>query len=167
MEALFCGSKDYFDSILSETHFCTLSGTYNNNNIVIAIAIANNFQLSGMVYVYGSLQACCWITIMTLAIFWAITFPFHYERFKASGRLKYFHITAVVLAITLPAIPALALLRDGYHISRFPFCTGRSLNTIFYGFVLPFSILCGTTTTLMVIASWNMFKVCQIINLSA
>ena len=164
MEALFCGSKDYFDSILSETHFCTLSGTYN---IVIAVAIANNLQLSGMVYVYGSLQACCWIMIITLAIFWATTFPFHYKRFKASGRLKYFHITAVVLTITLPAIPALALLRDGYHISRFAFCTGRSLNTIFYGFVLPFSILSGTTTTLMAIVSWNTFKVCQVTNLSA
>ena len=99
----------------------------------------------------------------TLVIFWAITFPFHYERLKASGRLKYFHITAIVLAITLPVIPALALLRDGYQISRFPFCSGRSLSTTFYGFVLPFSILSGTTTILIVIASWNMLKVCQII----
>jgi hypothetical protein len=103
--------------------------------------------------------------IITLVIFWVITFPFHYERFKASGRLKYFHITSVVLVITLPAIPALALLRDGYHISRFPFCTGRSLNTIFYGFVLPFSILSGTITTLMVVSSWSLFKVRQIVDL--
>ena len=34
MEELFCGSKDYLDSILSETHFCTLSGTYTMNVIL-------------------------------------------------------------------------------------------------------------------------------------
>ena len=105
------------------------------------------------------MQTGCWILILTLVIFWGIYLPFHYQRFKANGQLKHVHITAVVLAVALPAIPALTLLRDGYHVSQFPFCTGRSLNTIFYGFVLPFSVLSGIITTLMILILWNILKV--------
>ena len=96
---------------------------------------------------------------LILGIFWGICFPFHYKRFKASGQFKHVHITAVVLAIALPAVPALALLRDGYHISKFAFCTGQNLNAIFYGVVLPFSVLSGIITTLMVLIFWTILKV--------
>ena len=105
------------------------------------------------------LQTGFWILALALSVFWGIYFPFHYKRFKDTGQLKRVHITAIIVAITLPALPALALLRDGYHISQFPFCTGRSLNTIFYGFVLPFSVLSAITTTLMTLILWNILKV--------
>ena len=97
--------------------------------------------------------------MLIFVIFWGVYFPFHYQRFKANEWLKYVHITAVVIVVALPAVPALALLRDGYHISQFAFGTGRSLNTIFYGFVLPFSILSGIITTLMVLILWTILKV--------
>ena len=116
-------------------------------------------QFSGITYIYGVLQSGCWIMVPTLVIFWGIYFPFHYQRFKASGQLKRVHITAIVLAVALPAIPALALLKDGYHITHFAFCAGRNLNAFFYGFVLPFSILSGVITILMVLILWSILKV--------
>ena len=112
-----------------------------------------------MTYIYGVLQSGCWIMVVTLVVFWGMYFPFHYQTFKASGKLKHFHITAVILVIALPAIPALALLKDGYHISQFSFCMGRSVTGIFYGFLLPFSIFSGIMTTMMVLVLWSILKV--------
>ena len=113
----------------------------------------------GIIFTYGVLQSGFWIMIITLVIFWGFYFPFHYQRFKARGQLKHVHITAVILAVALPAVPALTFLRDGYHISKFQFCIGRSLNTIFYGFVLLLSIWSGIITTLMVLILWSILKV--------
>ena len=131
--------------------------TTNKNLMLIAGLISSNYL--GIAHAYGISQAGCWVLILVLLIFWGLYFPFHYQRFKASGHFKRVHITAVVLAIALPTIPALGPLHGGYHILQAPFCTGLSPNIDFFVFVLPVCILSGIITTLMVLVFWSILKV--------
>ena len=69
---------------------------------------------------------------------------------------------ALVLAITLPIIPILVQIKDGYHIpetSSGPICIGRNTSHMFYAFLLPFSILSATITTVLVLNFWKILKV--------
>lgn len=71
---------------------------------------------AGIAVTYVLIQGSLFITFHVLGLCWGIVFPFHYRRFKVEGRIKYIHITSVILALALPAISALLHLIDGYSI---------------------------------------------------
>ena len=117
---------------------------------------------AGVVYHYGVIQIGLWTLFFTLGVSWGIFFPFHYQRFKSTRRLKYIHTASIVLSIVLPVIPISIQLKDGYHISESPrraICIGRNIDAIFYAFLLPFSILSAVITTLLVLIFWKILKV--------
>ena len=97
----------------------------------------------------------------TLGMCWSIVFPFHYRRFKTEGRIKYIHAFTVVVGLVLPVIPALLPLIDGYVIipGQFNFCSGRNIDIIFFAVDFPASILVATSTTMLVIIFWKIYKV--------
>ena len=116
---------------------------------------------AGVVHTYGLVQAALWVTFHALGLCWGIVFPFHYRRFKTEGRIKYIHVTTVVLAFVLPAIPALLHLIEGYSIApgSFGICFGRNKAIVYFTMILPMSILLATTTSVLVILFWKIFKV--------
>lgn len=81
---------------------------------------------------------------------------------KLAKKLKYVHISTVLVALLLPIIPALLLLlKDGYVIIDTPttFCAGRSAEFTFYALILPLSILLAIATSAFIIILWIIMKV--------
>ena len=94
---------------------------------------------------------------------WSVPFPLHLRKFRAEKKLKYVHVTTVLVALFLPLVPALLHLIRGYSLGNTPtvVCLGRSIAVTFYSFVLPLSIVSAivTVTSLLVILFWIIFKV--------
>ena len=87
-----------------------------------------------------------------------------YRRFKVEGRIKYIHITSVILALALPAISALLHLIDGYSIGpgliiSNSVCGGRSRAITYFTTVLPLSVLSSMAMSVLVIMFWKLLKV--------
>ena len=76
---------------------------------------AHTAMYAGIVFTYVLIQGSLFVTFHTLGLCWGIVFPFHYRRFKTEGRIKYIHITSVILALVLPAISLLHLI-NGHSI---------------------------------------------------
>ena len=110
-------------------------------------------------YTFGQISLL--VAFHALGLCWGIVFPFHYKRVKAEGRIKYIHVTTVVLAFVLPAIPALLHLIEGYSIApgSFGICFGQNKAIVYFTMILPMSILLATATSVLVISFWKIFKV--------
>ena len=115
----------------------------------------------GVIFNYCSTQLCMWLVIHVTFLFLAIKFPFWYRQFKLSGRIKYAHGVVVLLALMVPVPGALLPLRDGYFAARNPtiICTGRSTEYRYYTYVLPISVILGTTKYLLILTCWKIIKV--------
>ena len=77
------------------------------------------------------------------------------------GKIKYVHITTVLLGLLLPTIPALMHLKDGYTMTDTPttLCTGRNEAVTYFALILPSSCLIATSSTALVIIFWKILKV--------
>lgn len=117
----------------------------------------------GIVYVYGVMQLNMWAMFHAISLCWGIVFPFHFRLYKAVGRIKYIHITTVIIALLVPLIPALLYLKDGYAALFTPtrVCTGRSLKVTYFAFLLPTSIILAMSTFALAIVFWTILKVCK------
>ena len=116
---------------------------------------------AGIVDTYGIVQLSLWVAFHALGLCWGIVFPFHYRRFKIEGRIKYIHASTVVLALVLPAVPALLHLINGYSISPGPIvnCLGRNVSITYFTTILPVSVLLAMATSVLVILFWKILKV--------
>ncbi len=105
------------------------------------------------------------VTFHALGLGWSILFPFHYRRFKISGRIKYIHVATIVLSLVVPTIPALLPLIHGYTITSGPFgfCVPRDIDTTYFTLALPTSILMAITTSVFVSLFWRLLKVTNLI----
>ena len=88
-------------------------------------------------------------------------FPFHYRRFKSSGRIKYIHASTLTLCLVLPAIPALLLVIHGYAVmpGPFEFCVPLNIDIAYFTLALPVCILMAVTTSVFIILFWRILKV--------
>lgn len=116
---------------------------------------------AGIVNIYGLIQLTLPSVFHSFGLFWSIVFPFHYRRFKLEKKIKYVHITTLVLVLALPVFPALLHLIDGYSVGLGPFytCIGRNTVVTYFTFILPISIILAIATSLMIIIFWTIFKV--------
>ena len=123
-------------------------------------------HIVGVILAYGLVQLVLWVTLHAISLCWGILFPFHFRRMKTDKKLKYIHIITVLVAVLLPMIPALLLLKDGYVIIDTPttFCAGRSPVYTFYAEILPLSILLAITTSAFIIMLWIIMKVSYVDN---
>ena len=80
---------------------------------------------------------------------------------KIEKKLKYFHITTVLIALSFPTIPSLIYLNDGYVIANSPttLCLGRSVAVTFFAFILPLSVHTAVARSALIIMFWKIFKV--------
>ena len=114
--------------------------------------------------IYVLTQVTLLLTFHSFGLFWSIVFPFHYRRFKLEKKIKYVHITTLVLFLVLPLFPALLHLIDGYRVGFGPLnsCAGHNRAVTYATTALPISIMLAITSSLMVIIFWTIFKVISI-----
>ena len=133
---------------------------YNYNSLLILSTTNFHFYV-GIIFTYILAQLGLWIFFHSLGLFWSVVFPLHLRKFRAEKKIKYIHVTTVLIALFLPLVPALLHLIRGYSLGNTPtiFCLGRSITVTFYSFILPLSLISGIVTSLLVILFWIIFKV--------
>ena len=119
---------------------------------------------TGFVFNYCVVQFTVWTVLHAVFLLWGVRRPFSYQRFKNSGRIVYAHIVSVILGVIVPIPSALLPLIDGYVVTATPTiaCAGRNLDITYYTFILPMSVTLGTTSCLLVLIVWTIFKVRRI-----
>lgn len=115
----------------------------------------------GFAFTYCVVQFTMWTVLHSVFLLWGVRKPFSYQRFKKSGRITYAHIISVIFGVTVPLPSALLPMIDGYVITATPtaVCAGRNLDVTYYTFILPMSVSLGTTSCLLVLIVWTIFKV--------
>ena len=89
----------------------------------------------------------------------------HAKTFETSRRVKYVHITMVVVGLVLPTLPVIVTFTTGdpssFGMTRFPpiLCTGLQKDSTFYSLVLPINILMIIGIPLLIIIFWTIHKV--------
>ena len=138
-----------------------LQGDDSEANFSLQIATSYRYNYTGIVFTYILAQIGLWIFFHSLGLFWSVAFPLHLRKFRAEKKLKYVHVTTVLVTLFLPLVPALLHLIRGYSLGNTPtvVCLGRSIAVTFYSFILPLSIVSAIVTSLLVILFWIIFKV--------
>ena len=119
-----------------------------------------------MIY-YGLFQLAVWWFCHVVSLFWGIQFPFQARLFKTTGRIKYIHITMVIVGLVLPTLPVIVAFTAGnpstrgFGQTRFPpiLCTSLQRDPTFYSLVLPINILLAIGVPLVIIVFWTIHKV--------
>ena len=150
--------------------------------VIIANASVTSCCLSinaGVTFAYTILQQVLWWVLHTTALVWYLVFPLHARSFQTTHKIKYIHITCVLIGIIIPLVPVIATMADfrrqvqsdplllainatftsvgfGYVINRFPqlLCFGYNGDVVFYSNVLPIILLfyVGVTELILVFA---------------
>lgn len=99
----------------------------------------------------------------TTILFWAIVKPLSFRKVKLSGRMRYIHLACIVIAVVLPILSSLIPLRDGFVTVQSPsfVCFSRSSSHVYYWLVLPVSVIMTTSSSMLVVLFWILFKVCS------
>ncbi len=95
-------------------------------------------------------------------VFWTIKFPFHYRSYQNDRKIKYIHVTVLVLGLVLPGVPVGATIAAGeYVLTRFPpiVCLADNEDASFYSLILPISILVAAGTSLLIVVFYEILKV--------
>jgi len=120
-----------------------------------------------MVFYYGLFQLAVWWFLHVVSLFWKIRFPFHARSFETAHRLKYIHITMVIVGLVLPTLPIIVAFTAGnsstrgFGLTRFPpiLCTSLQRDSTFYSLVLPINLLIAIGVPLLIIIFWIIHKV--------
>ena len=90
--------------------------------------------------------------------FWGVLWPYHYSVSKTSGRIKYYHISAVVISLSVPLILVLAVQFNGGYgliLSLYPLCGPARPEALFYGILLPIHLIIISGISLLFITLWH------------
>ena len=138
-------------------------------------------------------QLAIWWLFHTSALFWQVVFPLHAR--SMSGKIKYIHITCVILGVLLPLIPIISSMVDfaldlqnqtesaslpsssknsflsggmGFRSTRFPaiLCTGTDPDIIFYTLILPMVVILASGCTMIITIFWSVHRVSHITDAS-
>ena len=121
----------------------------------------------GIVFYYGIFQVTVWWFCHVVSLFWGIRFPFHFKSFKATHRLKYVHITMVIVGLVLPTLPVILPFTTGdpnmrgFGLTVFPptNCDSLQVALTFFSLPLPINLLLVTGIPLLIIVLWIIHKV--------
>ena len=102
-----------------------------------------------------------------VSLFWKIRFPFHARSFETAHRIKYIHITMVIVGLVLPTLPVIVAFTAGnpstrgFGLTRFPpiLCTSLQSDPTFYSLVLPINIVLAIGVPLLIVLFWIIHKV--------
>ena len=124
------------------------------------------FNFSGALYAYVRLQTILWWLFQNAVMLYGVVRPLHYRSLSDSGRLKYLHLTFVVVGFTLPLIPVLIIHWVGGYGIRVELnydCLPRNISSVMYSLFIPATI-CAIigVSMLLYIASELAIKVYKI-----
>ena len=94
-----------------------------------------------------------WV-FQSASFFWGVVWPYHYSVTKSSGRMKYYHISAVVISILFRLVLTLIIqFNGGYGVILVlsPRCGGVNPDNVFYSFMLQIDIIVIVGNLLLVI----------------
>ena len=128
----------------------------------------------GTVFYYVVMQLLLWWLWHTLAVFWAVAWPFHAKKFNISRNTKYIHIGFVLASLLLPVAPVLIILfistrptlqLAGYTVTRSPpiVCAGHDITVNFWAFIFPISLLLAIGVTMLVLIMRIVIRVISIV----
>ena len=118
--------------------------------------------LAGVVFIYTVLQKVVWWFVHVAVTFWGILFPFHYQTYKTSGKIRHVHRIAIAVGLLLPLIPVIAAFgTGGYAINTPPTltCVPSDRDAIFYGIILLPAVMGLAGLTFQILIFWKLFKV--------
>ena len=123
-------------------------------------------SISGIVYYYFTMQSVCWILMYCIDVVWSTSFPIHFKKFKASGKLKYFHIACISFCIVFPLITLLQITYCYINITIvFQFCIGQVPEKFRWIYLYPFMLITLLITSLFIVIVWNVMKVSKLSDL--
>ena len=157
-DELYCQSPNLLENIGMEnrTVFCQLTGIVNITN-------ERNFLHCSTLCI-GALTMYCTFPISLFwlfhcgTFFWGVFWPYHYSVSKTSGRIKYYHISAVVISLSVPLILVLAVQFNGGYgliLSLYPLCGPACPEALFYGILLPLDIIIASALSLLIATLWH------------
>ena len=129
-----------------------------------------------MLFYYALLQLAVFWLSHVLALFWGLAFPFHARRYKKQQKVKYVHLTCIVLGILIPFIPIIATASQyahgkspaqavkgglGFGMTSLPsvLCNGIDSDTTFYSLILPIIVIIMIGMTILVLVFCIIHKV--------
>ena len=117
----------------------------------------------GVIFYYVVMNLLLWWLWHTVAVFWAVAWPFHARKFNTSRNTKYLHIVFALASLLLPVAPVLVILfvqttsgsliiEGGFTITRSPpfACTGHDIHVNFWAYIFPISLVLAIGVTLLV-----------------
>ena len=95
------------------------------------------------------MQLALWAICLVVVVFLGVVFPIHMKHLNASGKIKYIHITMVLLGLVLPCVPvAVAFGTGGFSLRDIVFppiiCFGRDRGATVYSHSIVDSIIIAT-----------------------
>ena len=125
---------------------------------------------------YALVQLAIFWLCHVLVLFWGLKFPFHWRTFKSTPKLKYIHLSCVLIGLLGPFVPVIVTMSKfshgksaaeaakgglGFGITRFPslLCSGSDEKTVFYALVLPIILIIMIGMTILVLVFWIVYKV--------
>ena len=123
-----------------------------------------SLYITGTVSYYTVLQLALWAVFLVVVVFLGVVFPIHMQQLHASGKIKYIHITMVLLGLIVPCVPVAVTFGTGGFALRdtvFPpiICLGRDRGATVYSLTIAESILVATGISLLIIVFQKFIKV--------
>ena len=136
----------------------------------IFMSLIHSVHVVGITFYYVVLQLLLWWLWHTIAVFWAVTWPFHARKFNTSRNTKYLHIAFALASLVLPVGPVLVILfvsstpgreRGGFTITRSPpfFCTGFDVHINFWAYIFPVTLILATGVAFLILILRIIIKV--------
>ena len=113
---------------------------------------------SGAFYLYAKFATVLLWLSQSATFFWGVMWPLHYRVTKASGRIKYVHITVVAISFILPIISIVSIQFSGGYGLFIPFplfCSVNKAEDIYFRYVIPINLSVVVGTALLVITGWK------------
>lgn len=113
---------------------------------------------SGALYLYIKFAITLLWLSQSATFFWGVMWPWHYRVTKASGRIKYVHITVIAISFILPIISIVSIQLSGGFGLFIPFpllCSVNKPEDLFYRYIIPINLCIIIGTTLLVVTGWK------------
>ena len=149
------------------TKFCNVWCFYGYSTLKVSylLEFCKNiiYCSTGMAFIYFVVQFDVLGTMQAFFLLWSVKYPFNFRYMKRTGKMRYAHITGVLLVVFGPLLGPFLLLIDGYVISvtDSPYLAafGRNRDHFFFTFTLPATISLAATTILLDFMFWTILQV--------
>lgn len=135
----------------------------NSPNLIDNLSNASIFcEATGIVYFYTAMAIMVLWLFQCVTFFWGVIWPYSYSTAKSAGRLRYIHISSLLISSIIPLIIVLIVyIQQGYgvSISLTPPCSISSPETYFYSIMIFIDVITIIGIVLMILTFWKLSKI--------